>query len=175
MSDASSVFNIPFKLIVNDSSIPEDLNGLTYYYDVDFSNNIHNFMNNINYNIKRDFGLSTFELIPHQFSEYGLDIKQHLMNIYSTDYERVNVGQVITSDTGFYVRPISLTEADISSLEQIQLQISNYDNCPVCFMRQRLERHFACEHEFCYHCFASWNSRMEQEERPTTCPICRGI
>ena len=147
---------------------------MTYYYDVDFSNNIHNLMNNINYNIKCDFGLSKFELIPHQFGEDGLDIKQHMINQYSSNYERVSIGEVITSDTGFYVRPVSVTEEDMNLIREIQERILYYQTCPVCFTRRHMWRHFACEHEICYHCYISWNSRMEREERATTCPICRG-
>lgn len=173
MSDVSSVFNVPFKLVFSGTSIPEELYGMTYYYDVDFSNNIHNLMNNINYNIKCDFGLSTFELIPHQFGENGLDIKQHIINQYSNNYEMVSIGDVIPS-AGFYVRPISLTEEDMNSLREIYEQMMNLETCPVCFTRRHMSRYFACEHEICHHCYASWNSRMEREERATTCPVCRG-
>lgn len=175
MSDASSVFNVSFKLVVNDSSIPVGLNGLTFHYDIDFSNNIHNFMNNINYNIKQDFGLSTFEVIPHQFGENGQDIKQYLMKTYEENYERIKLNEVISADTGFYVRPISLTEEDRTSIIAINERMRYYDNCPVCLTRREMTRQFACEHEICYHCFVSWNTRMEREDRPTTCPICRGV
>ena len=174
---SSEVVNIPFKLFIENISSYEsilNLNGLTYNYDVLRSNNINNFMNNFNYKIKTDFGVSRFELVPHFLGEKGQDIKQYLMSIYRDNYEDVPIGQFIDADIGFYVRPISLTEQDIIALREIQ-ELS-IQSCPVCFSSLELgryNRHFTCQHEMCRSCFETWHSRRQHEGRETTCPICR--
>jgi len=175
MSNESNIVNIPFKFFSQDPRIEfDDLNGLTYYYDIDLLNNIDNFTNNVYYNIKRDFGVSKFEVIPNYHSEHGLDLKQYMMNRYE-NYKIVNIGQVISDDRGFYVRPISLTEEDISTLKEIHQRILETQTCPVCLDRVTDNRqYFNCQHEICGRCFFNWNSRMYSEYRETTCPICRG-
>jgi hypothetical protein len=156
------------------NDIPTELNGLTFHYDVDFSNNIHDFMNNLNYNIKCDFGLSTFEIIPRHLGENGLDLKQHLMNQHGNNYEFISIGQFIENDAGFYIRPISLTNEDIESMREIEERLIHSRTCPICITRNyNMSRYFNCEHEICSYCFANWNSRMVQENRQVTCPLCR--
>jgi len=174
---SSELVNIPFKLFIENISSCErvsNLNGLTYNYDVLCSNNINNFINNFNYKIKTDFGISRFELVPHFLGEKGQDIKQYLMSIYRDNYEDIPIGHVIDKNIGFYVRPISLTEQDIIALREIQ-ELS-IQSCPVCFGSleiSRNHRHFRCQHEMCVSCFENWNSRRQLEGRETTCPICR--
>lgn len=169
-----NIVNIPFKLL--GKYIPDNFNeldGLTRYYDVDISKNINDFMNSINYNIKTDFGVSTFEIIPHHHNEDGLDLKQYLMTAFN-NYESVPISQLITSDTGFYIRAISLTEKDIIAMSEIQEGLIQSQTCPVCLTRHNImSRYFVCDHEICAHCFVSWNLRMQNEARGTTCPICR--
>lgn len=174
MSDISNIINVPFKFFSDDYRLEVNvLNELTFYYDIDLCHNIHEFMCNISYNIKRDFGISTFELVPHQFGEFGQDLKQYLMYEYD-NYEDINIGQVITNETGFYVRPISLTNEDLESLKQIYERLIESQTCPVCFTRGYSQsRYFTCIHEICAHCYVSWNARMEAENGVTTCPICR--
>lgn len=176
MSDISNnIINIPFKFFSDDCRIEVNvMNGMTVYYDVDLSHNIHELMNNIKYNIKRDFGISTFELVQYQFGEFGQDFKQYLMSQYD-NYHDIEVGKVITNETGFYVRPISLTNEDFETLKEIHDRLIETQTCPVCFTRgYPLSRNFACVHEICAHCYVNWNARMEAEGRVTTCPICRG-
>lgn len=176
INTTDSIINVSFKLTgaPNDYSLNE-LNGLTYRYDIDLSNNIHDFMNNITYNIQKDFGVSTFEVVLHQLGENGRDLKQHLMYL-NTNYETIRIGEVITNNPGFYIRPISITEQDISSMREILQNFVQSETCPSCLTRimdNRLYRYFECEHRLCGYCYVTHNARMERENHETTCPICR--
>jgi hypothetical protein len=174
MSNESNIINIPFKFFSNDYRIETDiLNTMTLYYDVDLSNDIHLFISNISYNIKRDFGISTFELVPSQFGEFGQDIKQYLMSQYD-NYENINISKVITNQSGFYVRPISLTNGDLDSLKKIYERLIVSEICQLCSTRSyQLSRYFTCTHEICAHCYVTWNTRLAREPGVITCPICR--
>lgn len=174
MSNINNI-NIPFKFFSKDLPIELNLlNGMTFSYDINLSHNVREFMNNINYSIKRDFGISTFELILHNFGEFGQDLKQYLMSKYD-NYEDINIGEITTNQTGFYVRPITLTDEDLESLKQIHDRLIETETCPVCFTRGiGISRYFDCIHEICGDCYDNWNSYMEVENRSTTCPICRG-
>lgn len=177
INTTDTIINATFKLIgvPNDYSLNK-LNGLTFHYDVDLSNNIHDFMNNITYNIQKDFGVSTFEVVLHHLGENGPDLKQYLMSL-NTNYEVIRIEEVIRHQSpGFYIRPISITEQDIISMREILQNLVQSETCPSCLTRtmdNRLYRYFDCDHRLCGYCYFTHHSQMERDNCETRCPICR--
>lgn len=176
-SNQTDIVNIPFKFFSEDFRIETNvLNGLTFYYDINLSQNIHEFLRNIYYNIKSDFGISTFELVPCQLGEFGLDLKQYLMTQYDNyDENIINIGKIITNQSAFYVRPISITNEDLDSLKKIYERLIQRQACQLCFTRGYPQsRYFTCMHEICAHCYTNLNNRLLTGELEIlSCSICR--